>query len=664
MIIDNIVEQDVIFSLDIGTRTIKATVGIVKDKKFHVVCERFLEHDERAMIDGQIHDINLVAAGVSQVKRELEEELGFKLKEVAIAAAGRFLRTVESKGEMDLNDEEITKDTLRSLEMTAVLKAEEEINKTTDGKLYCVGYSVKNYYLNGYVISNLLGHKGENVAVEVISTFLPRSVVDSLYSVMNKVSLNVVNLTLEPIAAMEAVVPKNLRLLNIALVDVGAGTSDIAICNKESVTAYGMVPQAGDEVTEAIAQAYLVDFNTAERMKKESTEKEQVAYTDIIGFENTVSSEEIYKLAEPIVQKIAEEVSRKIIDLNGSKAPSAVFLVGGGAHTPYLKELISEKLNIPIQRIGIKGRDAVTDCVCTDLTPGSSGVTVLGIALLSIKSLGHNFIDVTLNDTLISLFNSHKHNVMDVLLHADINPKILMGKNGKNIRFTINGSKRMAFGQLGTNAKIRLNGEDATLEDLVVDGDKITIEYAQEGKDAAPKVIDYLTDLEDITCYFNDKLVTVEPVIEINGDKASIDTIIKNNDEVKITYPRTLKGIKKYILGLDDEINLNVNGQIQNEAYEIKNGDRICIVEEKDNINSATEQNNEPKDLGITIKVFANGEPKELKGKKEYVFVDIFNYIEFDLTVVKGRLNLLLNGEGAAYTDKLNEGDKIEVFWD
>ncbi|MBK1811227.1 cell division protein FtsA [Clostridium sp. YIM B02505] len=664
MIIDNIVEQDVIFSLDIGTRTIKATVGIVKDKKFHVVCERFLEHDERAMIDGQIHDINLVAAGVSQVKRELEEELGFKLKEVAIAAAGRFLRTVESKGEMELNDEEITKDTLRSLEMTAVLKAEEEINKTTDGKLYCVGYSVKNYYLNGYVISNLLGHKGENVAVEVISTFLPRSVVDSLYSVMNKVNLNVVNLTLEPIAAMEAVVPKNLRLLNIALVDVGAGTSDIAICNKESVTAYGMVPQAGDEVTEAIAQAYLVDFNTAERMKKESTEKEQVAYTDIIGFENTISSEEIYKLAEPIVQKIAEEVSRKIIDLNGAKAPSAVFLVGGGAHTLYLKELISEKLNIPIQRIGIKGRDAVTDCVCTDLTPGSSGVTVLGIALLSIKSLGHNFIDVSLNDTLISLFNSHKHSVMDVLLHADINPKVLMGKNGKNIRFTINGSKRMAFGQLGTNAKIKLNGEDATLEDLVVDGDKVTIEYAQEGKDAAPKIIDYLTDLEDIICYFNDKLVTVEPVIEINGEKASIDTIIKNNDEVKITYPRTLKGIKKYILNLEEEMSLTVNGELQNEAYEIKNGDRICIVEEKTNINSITEQPSKSKDLGITIKVFANGEKKELKGKREYVFVDIFNYIEFDLTVVKGRLNLLLNGEGASYTDKLSEGDKIEVFWD
>lgn len=662
MIMDNIVEQDVIFSLDIGTRTIKATVGMVKDKKFHVICERFLEHDERAMVDGQIHDINLVASGVNNVKRELEEELGFKLKEVAIAAAGRFLRTVESKAEMELNDEEISKDTLRSLEMTAVLKAEEEINKTTDGKLYCVGYSVKNYYLNGYVISNLLGHKGENIAVEVISTFLPRSVVDSLYSVMNKVNLNVVNLTLEPIAAMEAVVPQNLRLLNIALVDVGAGTSDIAICNKESVTAYGMVPLAGDEVTEAIAQTYLVDFNTAERIKKESVEKDQIAYTDVIGFENTVSKDEIFKLVEPIVQKIAEEVSRKIIDLNGSKAPSAVFLVGGGAHTPYLKELISEKLNIPIQRIGIKGRDAVTDCVCTDLTPGSSGVTVLGIALLSIKSLGHNFIDVALNDSLISLFNSHKHNVMDVLLHANINPKILIGKNGKNIRFTINGSKRMAFGELGTNARLKINDEEATLETLVSDGDKITIDYAQDGKDAAPRVMDYMTDIEDLTCYYKEQLITIEPVILINGEKASLDSVIKNSDEVNIIYPRTLKGIKKYILKLEDSIILSINGEIEPEGYEVKNGDRIAIVEEK--LKDKEESNPTKKEeQGITLKVFANGEPKELQGKKDYVFVDIFNYIEFDLTVVKGTLNLLLNGKNAAYTDKLNEGDKIEVFW-
>ncbi len=193
----NVNSRDVIFSLDIGTRSIKGTVGIIKDKKFYVVAESYKEHSERAMIDGQIHDIELVATTVRHIKNNLEKELGFQLKEVAIAAAGRFLRTIEATGEMTLdNEKEIDKPIVRSLEMTAIKEAEKAINEKTEGKLYCVGYSVKNYYLNGFVISNLLNHRGDNMNVDIIATFLPKSVVDSLYAVMNKVSLKVNNLNL------------------------------------------------------------------------------------------------------------------------------------------------------------------------------------------------------------------------------------------------------------------------------------------------------------------------------------------------------------------------------------------------------------------------------------------------------------------------------------
>lgn len=61
-------QKDIIFALDIGTRSIIGTVGIVKDKKFQVVCEKYLEHEERAMVDGQIHDINLVASVVQKLR--------------------------------------------------------------------------------------------------------------------------------------------------------------------------------------------------------------------------------------------------------------------------------------------------------------------------------------------------------------------------------------------------------------------------------------------------------------------------------------------------------------------------------------------------------------------------------------------------------------------
>ena len=154
----NINAKDIIFALDIGTRSVIGTVGIVENKKFKVIAEHYVEHEERSMIDGQIHDINKVSEAVETVKLNLEDKLGIKLKEVAIAAAGRFLRTTKVKADLDINeDKEINKEILRKLELTAVNKAEDETSKSSNGKLYCVGYSIVNYYLNGYVISNQIG---------------------------------------------------------------------------------------------------------------------------------------------------------------------------------------------------------------------------------------------------------------------------------------------------------------------------------------------------------------------------------------------------------------------------------------------------------------------------------------------------------------------------
>lgn len=59
-----------------------------------------------------------------------------------------------------------------------------------------------------------------------------------------------------------------MRRLNVALVDIGAGTSDIAITDQSTVIAYGMVPTAGDEITEALSDYYLLDFPVAETVKE------------------------------------------------------------------------------------------------------------------------------------------------------------------------------------------------------------------------------------------------------------------------------------------------------------------------------------------------------------------------------------------------------------
>lgn len=728
----NINIKDVIFALDIGTRSVIGAAGIVRDKKFHVVAEYLVEHEERSMIDGQIHDIGLVANAVNIVKKEIEQKLNMKMENVSIAAAGRFLRTVVSKAELKIEkDREIDKDMVRSLELTAVKSAEEKINEHTEGKLYCVGYSVKNYFLNGYIINNLLSHKGENISIEIITTFLPRSVVDSLYAVMNKVGLKVSSLTLEPIAAMEAAIPQNLRLLNLALLDIGAGTSDIAISSKDTISAYGMVPLAGDEVTETIAQNYLVDFNTAEKIKKQCNEKEKIVYVDVLGLENEISAEEVIKLVTPVVRKIANEIGNTIIGLNGDKAPNAVFCVGGGAHTPMLKEFLAEKLNIPLQRIAIKGRDTVIDCVCEDNSLGSIGVTVLGIGLVSIKRLGHDFIDVILNGTVISLFNSHKHTVMDVMMQAGINPKVLMGKNGKNIRFNLNGIRRIAFGSLSSNAEIKVNEVVKSIDAEVKEGDNIEITFAVHGDDASPKLRDYIQKLYSISFFMNDIIENLEPVGIINGEKVNIEQSIKGGDEVQIVFPETLGEFKQYCNSDLIDYKYYLNGEELLDDYIIQEGNRIYRIkseeaqsedvlerkedkvanniEEEDlgynNINDKSDiiqgginiaqeeivlgksqnQNSlgnveekeiikkeeEPiKDLNNEInnnkdiEVVINGDIVILKGKQEYIFVDIFNYIEFDLTMSKGSLYLRLNGKSAGYYDKLSHKDVIEIGWE
>ncbi|AGK98107.1 cell division protein FtsA [Clostridium pasteurianum] len=698
----NIKSEDILFSLDIGTRTVIGTVGIIKDKKFNIIAEKFTEHEERAMVDGQIHDISLVTKAVNKVKSELEEELGFELKKVAIAAAGRFLKTILVKSELGIDeDKEIDKELVRSLELTAVKQAEEEVNKNTQGKLYCVGYSVKNYYLNGYAISNLLSHKGQNISAEVIATFLPSSVVESLYAVTKKIGLSVLNLTLEPIAAMEAAVPKNLRLLNLALIDIGAGTSDIAISSNETISAYGMAPMAGDEITEALAQACLVDFNTAEKIKKEVIEKKEVSYVDVLSLENSITFDEVIKIITPVVEKLSEEIAKKLLELNGGKAPNAVFLVGGGAHTPLLKELIVKNLNIPSQRIAIKGRESVVDCVCDDNKLGSVGVTVLGIALVAMRKFGGDFIDVFLNNSAVSLFNSKKNTIMDVIMQAGINPKILIGKNGRNIRFNLNGSKRVAFGGMSRGSIIKLNGIFASLESEIRENDKIEIVFAQNGHNAKAYIKDYIKKLDSVGFYLDGKIKNLEPLFFANDQKVNIDHIIAEGDNIKTAFPKTIGDYRKFI-----DNNLNLEFYIQStklkDDYIIKEGDNISttiineeknnqhdygevvntaqaeaaagyVVDEEENyIETKVEEDKKYYDKAPieihknsykSIEVFANDKKITLKGKSSYMFVDIFNYIEFDLSKAKGELVLLLNGNKAGFYDELKSEDRIEIKW-
>ena len=357
-----------VFGLDIGTRSVVGTVGYKTGDQFYVVAQRILEHETRAMLDGQIHDIGRVSMTIMRVRTELEAAIGSKLDDVCIAAAGRVLKTVNVHAETAYEEERvITAEDIYALDSKGIEAAYEEFHRedTSGVTFYCVGYSVVRYYMNHYVIGNLESHKAREIGVDLIATFLPEDVVDGLYKAVEQAGLEVVNLTLEPIAAIQVAIPEMYRMLNIALVDVGAGTSDISITQGGSIVAYGMIPMAGDALTETVAQHCLVDFVTAEQIKRECGEKENIEYRDIMGLSQTITREELLEVVNPVVESMTSQVSDKIKELNGDKSVSAVFedfevfVVGGGGKIPGYTGKLAKRLGIPPERVALRGEEVM-----------------------------------------------------------------------------------------------------------------------------------------------------------------------------------------------------------------------------------------------------------------------------------------------------------------
>lgn len=356
------VEQPLVFGLDIGTRNVVGTVGYKTDDEFIVVAQYVAEHETRAMLDGQIHDIGRVGKTIAAVKAALEEQIGQPLTEVCIAAAGRVLKTVTTNVVYEFPEESVvTGEDIHTLDLLGIEKAQDILKEMNDTKykFYCVGYSVVKYYLNDEPFSNVESHKAERIGEDVIVTFLPEDVVDGLYAAVGMAGLSVANLTLEPIAAINVAIPENFRLLNIALVDIGAGTSDISVTRDGSIIAYGMIPLAGDEITELIVQNYLVDFKTAEHIKLSSGMEDEVTYRDIMLIDHTIKSEEVWKLTEPVVDKMTTEVANKIKELNGDSTVSATFVVGGGGKIHGYTEMLAEKLRLAERACGIARRGSI-----------------------------------------------------------------------------------------------------------------------------------------------------------------------------------------------------------------------------------------------------------------------------------------------------------------
>ncbi len=690
-----------VFGLDIGTRNIVGTVGyLTGDDEFNVVAQSVRQHETRAMLDGQIHDIGRVARTINVVKEELENQIGEPLSEVCIAAAGRVLKTVTTHVEYEYAEETVvTAEDIHTLNLLGIESAQDILKEKNDTryKFYCVGYSVMKYYLNDDLFISIEGHKANKIGEDVIVTFLPEDVVDGLYSAVGQAGLTVANMTLEPIAAINVAIPENFRMLNIALVDVGAGTSDISITREGSIIAYGMIPYAGDELTELIVQHYLVDFKTAEAMKLASTTDREVTYEDIMSISHTVPADEIWELVQPTVDKITTEVAAKIKELNGDKTVSACFVVGGGGKIHGFTEALAEKLDLPAERVALRGEEVLKEVNFEqeDIRKDPLLVTPIGICLNYFEQK-NNFIMVRFNGERLKLYDNNRLTIMDAALQAGFPNDQLFPKRGMPINFTVNGATRIARGEAGEPAIVTLNGDPANINTPLVPNCEITIEPSTAGDDAV-YTVGQLEEYHEsnMSVIVNGKMIVCPKFVQVNGSLEPASYEIQEGDEIETRNYYTLGQVAEFMdVEVDHDHDILVNnrvGDFDTLVYDNFTIDwtvlSFGVAPESENRYNATEgtegtvtddateaqtetvekQQEEQPEAAIpqtSVVVTVNGEAVELMGKDSYIFVDIFDRITFDLNAGRGRaIATLINGEEAEFTQPLHDGDRIDLYW-
>ncbi|MBR2774210.1 MAG: pilus assembly protein PilM [Selenomonadaceae bacterium] len=534
--------KEKVFALDIGTRSV---IGIVAeqddDGQMKIIATHRQEHTSRAMLDGQIHDVPQVAEVIIRVKNFLAEQVG-ELKSAAIAAAGRALYTMTAEATQEVNGV-ITDEVQSSLNFAAVQLAQAQLTneKKIDAKIYyCVGFSIISYELDGIRLKSLVGQRGKVAKTKVIATFLPRQVVDSMQTALHYAGLEVRALTLEPIAAINVLVPPSMRHLNIVLVDVGAGTSDVAITKNGSVIAYGMVPLAGDEVTEAISQRFLLDFNVAEEIKRKATNGEGATFNDILGRPYDLTAEEILMPINEHVVMIANAIARTILELNGNDPPQALLLVGGGALSPNLNKLVAEALNMPADHVAVRKPDRVEGIKNIPAALQSpDAATPLGILKVASTDTFH-FFNVMINGQEINLFHFRELTVSDAILSAGIDYKKFNGKPGMGVMITLNGEKKFFAGTMGTLAKVFVNDKPATLETPLEDNCRITIEPGEDGVSAQIKIDDIIVIEPTFTVTVNGKEFSVAPKLLVNDEVSLPSRTLQDGDELNTKTKRTI----------------------------------------------------------------------------------------------------------------------------
>lgn len=687
-----------VFALDIGTRKVAGLIVSMDDNERMVVHDVVVrEHEHRAMLDGQIHDVDKVARIVRLVKEELEARNGVVLDKVAVALAGRFLKTYFGEAASDVSElSELKSDDVVRLELEAVARATENV----EPNMYCVGYSVVRYELDGVWFKRLTGLKGREARVKVVATFLPSHVVEAMLSVLKRVGLTITHLTLEPIAAVNVTVPEDVRILNIALVDVGAGTSDIAISKEGTIVAYGMVPLAGDEITESITRRFLLDFQTAEFVKRNFYLHDSLTVRNILDKEKRLTYEEVVQAIEPTVDTITKRIADEILELNG-ELPQVVMVVGGGAKVPIFEQFLAKNLGIDRELVSLKTPKHLDFVDETGSVDGSEFITPLGIGYTALTRTGAVFEQVFVNGEPVQLIGFRgMYTVWEVLLQSGREVQSLLGRPGRSLIVDVNGEPKVIRGGLPTPAPVKVNGIEASLRDTVRHGDTLEVGEATDGTDAFATLWDVVPPIR-LRSLETGRIIEYHPKATLNGTEVAGNVPLKDGDSVRFRHVK-VRELREFLANDLVRIEYSVNnvykeavaGEVRIFKGELELGDENTVepgaeldyglvmrypkvreLPELEKVSIIVNLNGEQRLItkdGVLVWVndrlvspeyeVQNGDKirTQLVEDHQFIVADVLTLFELDLSKVKS-YRITRNGLPVSFSEPIQNGDELNV---
>ncbi len=344
--------KDLIVGLDIGTAKVMAVVaefmpgGELRVAGLGTAPSHGLKRGVVVNIDATVQSIQLAL-------KEAEMMADCKIARVYTGITGSHIRGQNSTGMVIVRDKEVT-----PVDAARVVETAKAINIPNDQRLLLV--EPQEFIIDGHEVKEPVGMSGGRLEVKVHLVTCAQSAAENIVKCVRRCGLEVEQLVLNPSASSHAVITPDEKALGVALVDIGAGTTDVSIFTEGSVRHTAVIPIAGDLITSDIAMALRTPTKDAEEIKIEFGVAKQLLADPAEQLEvpglgdrmpRMLSRQALGAVIEPRVEEIYSLVHQVIRDSGYEELlGSGIVITGGSAVMPGMVELGEDIFLKPVRK--------------------------------------------------------------------------------------------------------------------------------------------------------------------------------------------------------------------------------------------------------------------------------------------------------------------------